>query len=585
MKLPSTRQAIGSLLCLWAAASSLAPRSASAGGGPENYFLVVNSASSSSLTIANHYVELRKIPPSNVLYLEWRGDLHTTDINTFRNQILGPALRAIDARELTTHIDGIVYSSDFPYNIDISAEFSDQDRKTAIPQNPPYATLNALTFYYQMVLAKQPIYGDFRIGSNLYYRPVVKGEQIAATHGFRGWYGWGKGGQRLEAGGNRYLMSTIVGLTTGKGNSVGEVIGYLRRSQRADGTAPEGTIYFSNGAPGGAPEPRVEARKPLFDAAIAELKALGVKAQTFDAIIPERKDDIAGAMLGNARFDWSSGRNVILPGAIVENFTSYGAEIPNTQNHTLLTELLAAGAAGSSGTVVEPYALIQKFPNPFIHVHYARGCTLAEAFYQSVATPYQLVIVGDALCQPWAKIPKVEALGVAAGDTLEGVVTIRPTASGGAKEVDRFELYMDGARVGMCAKGEQLTLDTTQESDGFHELRVVGIESGPIETQGRVILPVMFNNHNRTIRLSASATQASARERIKVSAEAPGAAEILIYANGRAWRVNGEKGVVTVDTDSLGTGPVVFRGMGQGAKGKTSHVLAAPVTVQIESAR
>ena len=41
-----------------------------------------------------------------------------------------------------------------------------------------------------------------------------------------------------------------------------------------------------------------------------------------------------------------------------------------------------------------------------IQVHYARGCSLAEAFYQSVYAPYQLMIVGDPLCRPWANIPR-----------------------------------------------------------------------------------------------------------------------------------------------------------------------------------
>ena len=40
---------------------------ARAGGGPENLFLVVNAASWASQSVANHYVELRKIPPINVL--------------------------------------------------------------------------------------------------------------------------------------------------------------------------------------------------------------------------------------------------------------------------------------------------------------------------------------------------------------------------------------------------------------------------------------------------------------------------------------------------------------------------------------
>ena len=75
---------------------------------------------------------------------------------------------------------------------------------------------------------------------------------------------------------------------------------------------------------------------------------------------------------------------------------------------TPLSEFLRYGAAGASGTVIEPYAIPEKFPSPQIHVHYARGCTLAEAYYQSVHGPAQFLIVGDPLCRPWATIPVVE---------------------------------------------------------------------------------------------------------------------------------------------------------------------------------
>ena len=68
-----------------------------------------------------------------------------------------------------------------------------------------------------------------------------------------------------------------------------------------------------------------------------------------------------------------------------------------------LTDLIRHGAAGASGTVAEPYAIAAKFPSPFIHVHYVRGASMVEAFYQSVSGPYQLLIVGDPLCRPWSK--------------------------------------------------------------------------------------------------------------------------------------------------------------------------------------
>lgn len=548
--------------------------------------LVVNSASASSLTIANHYIALRQIPTSNVMYLEWKGDLHTTDVETFRQKILVPILQTIADRGLTAHIDGILYSSDFPYSIDLKADLKNlhANHKALLdPQVPDFGTLNSLTYYYDLVIRQQPVYSAYQVQTNLYFRPVdATGKQLADTHGFRSWYGWGPNGELLEVGGSRYLVSAILGITAGKGsNTVPEVLRYLERSSKADGSAPNGTIYFSKTA-----DDRSKPRHPWFDPAVSELTNLGVAAEVITTEVPTGKE-IAGGMFGSANLLWDQRNNTILPGAIVDDLTSYGGEIKsNTFSQTLLTEFLRAGAAGSSGTAVEPKANYFKFPNPFLYVHYARGCNLVEAHYQSVAAPYQLVIVGDALCQPWAKIPTIEVAGAAAGDTLSGTVTVTPSASGGASEVDRFELYLDGERVASCGTDGQLELDTSNRSDGSHELRVVGIGSGPIETQGRLILPVTFNNHRRTMTFTSSATRVRLGQKIRLQAEAPGAMAIYFYNNGRVLRqVTGGKGELAVNSAALGSGPVTLRAIGLGKGGAASHVLAAPIELIIEAAR
>jgi len=112
-------------------------------------------------------------------------------------------------------------------------------------------------------------------------------------------------------------------------------------------------------------------------------------------------------MVGKSDFNWPASGSTILPGAICEHLTSLGGVMVENGGQTPLSEFIRNGAAGASGTVTEPYAIQAKFPDPFLHVHYVKGCTLAEAFYQSVRGPYQLLIVGDPLCRPWARIPQV----------------------------------------------------------------------------------------------------------------------------------------------------------------------------------
>jgi hypothetical protein len=57
---------------------------------------------------------------------------------------------------------------------------------------------------------------------------------------------------------------------------------------------------------------------------------------------------------------------------------------------------LEAGATGSYGTVVEPCAMPQKFPNPTVAIgRYLMGETLIEAYWKSVLMPGQGIFIGE----------------------------------------------------------------------------------------------------------------------------------------------------------------------------------------------
>ncbi len=85
-----------------------------AGGGPENVLLVVNNKSEASKTIANSYVHWRQIPACNVVYVDWAGNLDITDANSFRDQILMPALVAMDKRNLAPKSITLLIPATFP---------------------------------------------------------------------------------------------------------------------------------------------------------------------------------------------------------------------------------------------------------------------------------------------------------------------------------------------------------------------------------------------------------------------------------------------------------------------------------------
>jgi uncharacterized protein (TIGR03790 family) len=539
---------------------------AMAGGGPENVFLVVNPQRSDSLTIANHYISLRQIPSSNVFFLEWDGAMDAIPVGEFRERFLKPIFEEIGRRHLVEQIDHIVYSSGYPFAVDFAEDFVGGSHETTGTR----AALTGMTYLYQQVMARDPSYVfTLTDQKNNYY-------QSSLTRAFANSIGWQVNGQPSSVGGRRYMLATMLGYTNGRGNSVDEVIAYLRRAALADGSQPPGTIYLMKMEG----EVRSSTRHGLFPQVAAALDQEGVKALMLDGALPSSRRDIMGVTFGRSDFDWGKVNCTILPGAICEHLTSFGGDLRSNVHQTPLSEHLRNGAAGSSGTVAEPYALLPKFPHPWIHVHYARGATLAEAFYQSVASPYQLLVVGDPLCRPWANIPTVTVEGVQAGEQVRGTITLRPQAAA-AVPVNEFRLYVDGRLIERCTPGATLQLDTTKLGDGYHELRMVGVEHSEVASQGRVVLPILVDNHGGQIQVSGTPRVVPRDGRVRLDVNAPGAKSIYVFHHRLPLgRIDGPQGSVMIDTQMTGQGPVPLLVVALGMPG--GKMFAQPYEIMVQ---
>ena len=546
------------------------------GIGPENVLLVVNSNSPSSKAIANHYQQLRQIPAINVVYLDWAGPVTLVDVDLFRDRILQRVLGQIQKRNLLSQIDCIVYSTDFPYGVTYGKE--NNDKKHSV------GSLTGLTYLAQQVLTKNPgLYTG--LDSNWYARPAPGKTRREQTVGFRSQYKWQKDGRAGAGAGRRYFLSVMLGYTaTDRGNSLREVISYLRRSALADGTHPEGTIYLMRNDS----DIRSKVRSPFFEKLVEDLRELDVDARIGKGRIPQGKSDVAGAVIGTPRFDWGTSGNTILPGAICEHFTSYGGRL-SKDGQSPMTDLLRYGAAGASGTVEEPRAILSKFPDPNIHLHYVRGCTLAESFYQAVRGPYQLLIMGDALCRPWATIPVVSIDGIADVDQpLSGTIDITPKVGASASdpiEVREYVVYVDGQEVTRVQDGGSFKLDTTKIPDGYHELRVVAIQDSMIESRGQLIRPLKVDNHGRTIEVRVSRLKIPWNQQLFIEVESPGSKSVYVMHNRRpVAHIKGEKGQARIDPRKLGVGPVSLQVVGiSGDPDKTTNVFARPVRLEVVS--
>ena len=675
-------------------------RDASAGGGPENVILVVNADDPSSLLLANHYIHLRQIPPTNVVYLSGMPKTDQVALATFQLKIMRPILEKIRQEKIGDHVDYIVYSSGFPTAVKIGPHLKKMNALLVENgQSPlsgkifkPFASLTSATFFFSQVIQDDPTYislnanrymsgstqpllrTPFQGDSQLRFEQAVKDyaaeeydraivtllklskenpSQVAVSYwlarcyakkkdsvnslqwlgvamssgwcysdytksdpafkslagselfggylrrmpnlefkflpsrGFDSSISWGRNGfPNSSSQGRRYVLSTMLAVNQDLGISERDSLDQLTASVATDGTRPKGTFYFSKTS-----NVRTTTRMASFEPAIVELQAMGYQGEVVESPMPMKKNDVLGAMLGAGKLNWRSSKSKILPGAIVENLTSFGGIFRNSNKQTPATDFMKYGAAGSSGTVVEPYALQAKFPHPRIHVHYVRGCTLAEAFYQAVQSPFQLLILGDALCRPFASQPVLDVKGEFS-EPLSGTVAWQIETKDSPLPVQAVQTFVDGRLLKRLADFSEVSWDTTQMSDGYHELRLIGISQSPysavrsvtppagaIQTQSTNVFEVIVDNRGHFTELSCDQTEVAVGKKVKLKVNAPGAEKISVYSNTRRLsKSDGASAEFKIDTRKLGRGPVRLQAI---ADFGGSQVRSRPITINV----
>ena len=397
------------------------------------------------------------------------------------------------------------------------------------------------------------------------------------TVGFRRNSFWGKNGMSnaSPAQGESYWLSTVLAVTRNQGISEEQALQQLARSARADGSQPKGYFGFANTG-----DVRSKTRRPNFAFAVESLKRLGQRAEVFNGKLPRSKSNIAGLSIGTASFSLASSGCKILPGAICENLTSYGGALEPKRTQTKLSEFLRFGAAGSSGTVIEPFAIQKKFPHPNIHVHYVKGCTLAEAFYQSVHGPFQLLIVGDALCRPWARIPKFQIAGVRPQAKVSGVIVLQPQFGALQDPLKNLQIHVDGVKSLTSNSFGKIRFDTRILSDGYHELRFVAETATALRTTSRFILPLVVDNSGLSCEASLKVPVVKESDNVVIEVKSKGADRIEVRQYGRT--LGGRKGAqgrVTFKASLIGRGKsrvtaVAYHG--------NQAISSVPITIQVK---
>lgn len=318
--------------------------------GPEELAVLVNDQDPQSVAVAAYYQQARQIPPANVVTLSFppADTLGGADFSALKAEIdaaIGPQIQAF----------AVTWTN--PHRVDcqslVSALALGVDQKFCSGQGNP-CSMSAPSGYYD-----SPSLAPF------------------TDHGLR-------------------PAMHLAGV------SAEEVFKLIDRGVAADGTFPAGTGYFLR-----TTDPARSVRWPQLAQSQADwahdgglqLEYIDNSANLAVDFITA-KTDILFYLTGLVSVP-EIASNTYLPGAVADHLTSFGGQIPQSGQMSVV-RWLEAGATASYGTAFEPCNYPWKFPNSLALLpHYFRGETVIEAYWKSVDWPGEGVFVGEPLARPW----------------------------------------------------------------------------------------------------------------------------------------------------------------------------------------
>ncbi|HEY8241166.1 MAG TPA: TIGR03790 family protein, partial [Kiritimatiellia bacterium] len=364
--------------------------------------VVVNDNSPESLELGQYYQDARGIPERNIFHISSTTNF-TVDAASFSNDIRNPVLAYVSSSGLSNQVDFIVFSRGIPYRV---AEGNASNGVTA-------------AMFYGFKSSPPPC----SLPSN------TRSDYFEAERAFS---------HSGDLSSNRYYVSTVL-----QGWTLDATRRALDRSVSADGTRPTGTVFFVH-----TTDTARNVQWPQYENADFTARFLDIPQERVlvDAEFVAGETNIVGYMIGRQGVA-SLDQNHFAPGALGDHLTSQGGHLlDEISGQMSALHWLLHGTAGSYGTVLEPCNFTNKFPQARLHFWYGRGFSLAESYFMSVRNPYEGVVVGDALCAPYAVRPAAAIGGLAAGQVVTGAVSLVVTglAAAASAQVHRIDVYVDG---------------------------------------------------------------------------------------------------------------------------------------------
>ena len=534
--------------------------------------LLVNRKSQSSLKVANTYVAARQLPRRNVVYLDIPESVYggsaTISPEQFTQLIWDPANAVVKERGLDQQILAWVYSVDFP----IRVKTDSNDRKQM--------SVGGMTFMRNKIPGLSLV-EEGKYLSKLFAGPNerLKLSLNAMSLGMQR-KGLGEGVKVppevawLQFGlrDRMPLPSMMLGYTGENGNDVNTVLECIERGVKADYRGQRSGIYFVQ-----SEDVRSTCREWQFYPAINELQIRNVTAMV-TTNFPAGKSNVMGLIMGAEKVDPSQIKS-FAPGAMAEHLTSWSAEFQKPQSKT--TEWIKAGATASAGAVVEPYSNSNKFPSARFFVHYASGCTMLESFYQSIACPLQVLLIGDPLAKPYAMPFGVKVLGA---DTLKSDFTYVASAESRLKNAKfQYAFFLDGKEIKAFSDDNSVYVRLHELADGYHELRAVASIRHMVEFSRSAIKPITVARRGRSISINPSIERLGKHKHgLKISVGGAETLEKIRLVAGELIldeKVYDSEAELVLDEMIIGEGPTRVQAVGIYADGM--EVASEPISFGI----
>jgi len=512
-----------------------------AGGSPENLLVIIDPANRDSLYVGNYYVHARDIPDRNIIYMAQSA----ASFQQFAVDNLDALFGHMANKDIENHVDYIVLVPGSPYRILASGLIS--DGCSAVNR---FSISSAYTMAF---IADEILAGGMHSSEpNRFYGTSEWARAFSSATS------WLDGGPSSSPDARRYFIGAQLGYSGERGNTVDETLAMIDRSVAADGTRPFGTVYFMNNTA----DPARNVRASQYADVVTAIVNYGGFAQITDGALPAGGRSISGIMTGAAAPAIDSTDMEILPGAFCDHLTSYAATFASS-SQVKVSRWIAKGASGSWGAVEEPCNYTGKFPHARLHRFYLEGASLGESALRSAEyVPFQMLLYGDPMTRPFAHIPEVAVndapTGPASGTIIltPNATTTHPTAS-----IDRCTLLIDGVVFGSTVPPWVLffEVDTTQLSDGWHELRVLAFDNTAVRSTGRWVGEMVVDNRGRSASLAPTPPSGNLTTPFTFNVAGSGGAvrEVRVVHNDRVVAAaEGSFATLTVCGLTLGAGPV-----------------------------